>query len=88
MRFAFKCSAQKRDGAWHDVWKQPTSGSGKASKHGRLSLVEYEGTLTTLESQVHEDDLLEVVFENGELVKEYSLEEIRERASIQVSTTV
>ena len=34
-RFAFKCSAQKRNGVWHDVWKSPIDTS-KASKRGRF----------------------------------------------------
>jgi len=34
-RFAFKCSAQKRDGVWHDIYKTPLDMS-KASKRGRF----------------------------------------------------
>src|ERR1035437_3635540 len=35
-RFAFKSSAQYRNGQWYDVWKDPI-GSGKTSKKGRLT---------------------------------------------------
>jgi nicotinamide phosphoribosyltransferase len=35
LRFAFKCSAQKRSGVWHDIYKSPRDAS-KASKRGRF----------------------------------------------------
>lgn len=37
-RFAFKCSAQERDGKWVDIFKDPVDSS-KKSKAGRLELV-------------------------------------------------
>ena len=36
LRFAFKCSAQKRGGIWYDVYKEPKDLS-KASKKGRFN---------------------------------------------------
>jgi nicotinamide phosphoribosyltransferase len=53
MRFAFKCSAQKRDGIWHDIYKSPKDIT-KASKKGRfddtgdLTTVFENGTITKL----------------------------------------
>jgi nicotinamide phosphoribosyltransferase len=44
MRFAFKCSAQKRDGIWYDIYKSPKDIS-KASKKGRF---DDTGDLTTV----------------------------------------
>jgi nicotinamide phosphoribosyltransferase len=41
-RFAFKCSAQERDGIWHDVSKNPLDSS-KKSKAGRLQLSRFVG---------------------------------------------
>lgn len=41
-RFAFKCSAQLRDGKWVDVVKDPVGGN-KTSKAGRLTLL-HDGT--------------------------------------------
>ena len=38
LRFAFKCSAQKRDGVWHDIFKAPKDVT-KASKKGRFDNV-------------------------------------------------
>jgi nicotinamide phosphoribosyltransferase len=84
-RFAFKCSAQKRDGQWKDIWKDPIDKS-KASKRGKLALIKNnKGKFATikLEAMVEgERNYLETVFENGKLVKEYSFEEIRNNAKI------
>lgn len=86
--FAFKCSAnQTEEGVWNDVWKDPVdSSSGKSSKKGCLKLIKHEGAFKT----VREDDPvyaeyeneLKVVFENGEIVKEFTFEEVRRNASI------
>lgn len=80
-RFAFKSSAQKRDGEWHDVFKVTP---GKSSKAGRLALVDYvkparRGYITVRETETS-GNLLQTVFENGELVKEYTFDEVRENA--------
>jgi nicotinamide phosphoribosyltransferase len=88
LKYAMKCSARMdTDGVWHDVYKSPISG-GKTSKKGRLGLV-YEcglgvcGYRTMLEQFANEKgNLLEVVYENGEIVKEYSLAEVRANAAI------
>lgn len=37
-KFAYKCSAVKVDGEWHDVYKNPVTDPGKKSKRGRLDL--------------------------------------------------
>ena len=44
MRFAFKCSAQKRDDTWYDIYKSPKDIT-KASKKGRF---DDTGDLTTV----------------------------------------
>lgn len=86
-RFAFKSSAQKRDGMWHDVFKRPLDLS-KMSKKGKLSLIEYEGKLITLENGCSDPrDILETVFENGEIVKTYTLDEVRANAALPVAVT-
>lgn len=51
-KFAFKCSAIRRAGTWHDVYKQPVDAPDKNSKRGRFqdpSLVEVfrDGVVTT-----------------------------------------
>ena len=59
---------------------------GKNSKRGRLALVQdREGTLTTVENvgenAIHHD-LLEIVFEDGDVLKEYDLDSIRLRVRL------
>lgn len=82
-RFAFKCSAQKRDGIWYDVSKNPLDKT-KASKAGRLALIKEDGQYQTvrIEELNGRKDLLETVFENGKLVKEYTFEQVRENAKL------
>lgn len=81
-KFAFKCSAQKRNGSWHPVQKGT---HGKRSKAGRLELVRDHGDLTTIEEPKEwvsgaDYGVLQTVFENGELVKEYTFDEVRANA--------
>lgn len=82
-RFAFKCSAQKRNGDWHDVYKLPKDLS-KASKRGRLALVRTGDKFETKpENEVAlERNALITVFENGELTKEYNFDDVRKNAAL------
>lgn len=79
-RFAYKTSYMVIDGKGVEVYKEPATDKSKKSKRGMLSLIEKNGYLMTVPKQDF-GDLLEVVFENGELIKEHTLDEIRERAS-------
>lgn len=78
-RNAFKCSDITISGIHHDVFKMPTSDPTKASKKGRLALVNRGGNYYTIpENECNTDEnLLVTVFENGKLLKEYSFDEIR-----------
>jgi len=73
-----------KDEEWIGVIKNPITGSGKKSKKGLLKLVKKDGQYKTLESVVSsgnnnpqfgkindDDNLLKVVFKNGELVGPY-----------------
>lgn len=83
-KFAVKCCAAKVDGQWVNVFKDPVTDTGKRSKMGRLALVRYEGKdYTTVPENLalEQDNLLEVVFENGTLVREQTFEEIRKIAA-------
>lgn len=77
--FAEKANANKRNGLWHDQYK---IAPGKNSKRGRLALVKRQGVITTIPA--HEaafgENILQPVFRNGQLLKSYNFEEIRERA--------
>jgi nicotinamide phosphoribosyltransferase len=86
-RFAMKCSAAKVDGAWIDVSKDPVTDPGKRSKAGRLMLQrnaagEYRtvavGDDLTIEAGW--TDAMVTVWENGRLLIDHSLAEIRARS--------
>ncbi len=87
LKFAYKCSAIVTDGNWRDVYKQPITDVGKKSKKGRLDLIlnadgEYSTVkLTDSEPICTENSKLKTVFENGELLVDDDLEEIRKRAA-------
>lgn len=84
-RFAWKASAIRRSSKWYDVYKNPKTDPSKASKAGRFKVSNASGKFITMRTDslgVQEyGDVLETVFENGEVVKEYSLKEIRQRVA-------
>lgn len=90
-KFAYKCSEVTINGKDIPVFKDPVTDPGKRSKSGRLALVKMRMAFSNEPSIYHttkqemtdeESDLLEVVYENGEVKKEYTLEEIRKRAAL------
>ena len=90
-RFAFKCSYIEVDGRGRDVYKDPIH-KGKKSKKGRLKLIDYGGLHTVNEryGTAHGSaeitpkikDILVTVFENGRLIRDWTLSEVRERARV------
>jgi nicotinamide phosphoribosyltransferase len=86
-KFAFKCSSITIDGKDIDIRKNPIEideygnrvSSFKKSKGGRLKLINGQ----TVEHSIDEigDEMIEV-FKNGLMTKEYTFEEVRERADI------
>ncbi|XP_048879124.1 nicotinamide phosphoribosyltransferase 2 isoform X1 [Brienomyrus brachyistius] len=81
----FKCSYVETNGRGMDVWKQPVTDPSKGSKRGRLSLRRNSGGfIETVERGAGkpEEDLLVTVFENGSILQEYTLEEIRKNAQL------
>lgn len=92
-KFAFKCSQAVIGKRAVDVFKCPVTDNCKTSKAGRLSLVptkDIHGNPTVETVKAGEtsplgsepDDLLVTVYENGEILKRWTLSEIRERAAI------
>lgn len=83
-RFAFKCSAQKRNGEWIDIYKDPLDSS-KASKRGRFQLERnaktghYYTTALTGDGQGDSPaNLLKTVFHGyAGLGKTYTFDEVR-----------
>lgn len=80
-KFAFKCSSAVVNDTPRDVFKAPITDNGKTSKKGRLSLVNRLGKIQTIEGSDLIDDMLVPVYENGVILKRYSLEEIRKRSN-------
>ncbi|XP_078596651.1 nicotinamide phosphoribosyltransferase-like [Branchiostoma floridae x Branchiostoma japonicum] len=81
---AFKCSFAVVNGEGVDVFKQPITDPGKKSKKGRLTLELQNGKFVTVQEGQGdpEKDLLIPVFKDGQLLKDYSWEEVRGRAEI------
>ena len=81
-RFAYKCSEVTIDGVHIPVSKNPVTDPGKKSKAGRLALIEVRpGELITVPATMHHTDLLELVFENGKLLRSETFDVIRRRAN-------
>lgn len=90
LRFAMKCSAIRINDQWVDVYKSPIGDPGKSSKAGRISLytrryghgtrIEYK----TLAEDKYPDyeDILEIVYKDGKLLRKQNLDEIRKLANV------
>lgn len=93
-KFAIKCAYAEVNGVGVNVMKSPVEmnekgeivSSFKTSKSGKLKLIETEEGLRTVSEAETGIDLLETVFENGNITCQHSFEEIRERASISTFT--
>jgi len=79
---ALKCCAINIDGVWHDVYKDPKTDPGKASKAGHLAVVEVNGVYRTIRKQdgvIYTDDKMVEVFRDGKILKTYTFAEIQKR---------
>ena len=84
---AFKACYSEINGQGYEVYKDPKTGSSKKSKRGLLALVNDNGTLrtiNTLEENPNDfgGDLLVEVFRDGEVVQEWTFQQVRERAEL------
>lgn len=81
-KFAMKCSSINIGGTWKDVYKDPVTDPGKTSKKGRLQLIQDEsGVYHTVAERPWNKDLLQTVYENGQLLIDLSLEDVRVHAN-------
>lgn len=90
LKFAFKCSAAKIDGKWQPVYKQPVTDGTKNSKRGRLAVISLDNGFVTIEQNegiILVGDKLETVFEDGEVTRHQTLDEIRRLAELKLEKT-
>lgn len=84
-KFALKCSEITIDGVAMPVSKNPITDPGKKSKAGRLSLVKSKEGFKTVRvaNEAHEpaDNVLELVYDNGQILKRTTFKEVRERTN-------
>jgi nicotinamide phosphoribosyltransferase len=89
LKFAMKCSAISIGGVWYDVFKQPKTDAGKASKKGRFALVLIEDdsetpgleNYRTVPYQNHgELNQLVLIYEDGKHYNEETWDEIVARS--------
>ncbi|XP_064605441.1 nicotinamide phosphoribosyltransferase-like [Liolophura sinensis] len=83
---AYKCSYTVINGKEVNVFKQPITDQVKKSKKGRLSLEVINGEYATIQ-EGHgnpKEDLLQVVFENGKLLRDFTFKEVRANAELEM----
>ena len=87
LKFALKCSAIDRSGKWHNVYKNPVTDPSKASKGGRFNLILKGKEFVTVEvvdgEPISPSNALDTVLEDGKLLRDQTLAEIRAIASSQ-----
>jgi nicotinamide phosphoribosyltransferase len=81
-KFAQKLHLVTVDGNTYGVSKSPMDDASKTSKKGRLDVIKDERGIRTVELEAdqnahHPKSILQTVFENGEIVKRYTWEEVR-----------
>lgn len=84
LRFAMKANAMRdAQGLWHDVFKNPATDPGKASKAGRQAVVLREGRMVAArrDDTLPGQDLMVPVWRNGELLVRHTFDDIRARAA-------
>lgn len=82
---AFKCSLAIVDGKEIEVYKDPVTAPGKKSKRGYMTVNRGDdGVIRTKcgDQRDEKTDILELVFENGEIIKEYEWEAVKKRAAL------
>jgi nicotinamide phosphoribosyltransferase len=80
-KFAYKCNRAIVNGMDVAVFKDPITDNGKRSKSGPLDLIKENGQYKTVNYEVGNASELKVVYENGKVLKRYTLSEIRNRVN-------
>jgi nicotinamide phosphoribosyltransferase len=85
-QFALKVSAIRRAGSWRDVFKRPSTDPGKASRPGRLTLLQRPDDRQWRTQRLEEPipagwkPAMETVYENGRVLRSETLTSVRARA--------
>ena len=74
---AFKATCVCRNGVWTPIMKDPVTDQGKKSYKGFVSVIKEDGQYKTVEGG-HPNDLLQTVFKDGQLVKDFTWQEIKD----------
>ena len=86
-KFAFKASAIRINGVWHEVFKKPVTDTSKVSKKGVLALAYLaDNKFVTVERDYDTNywgDHLIPVFRDGQILKRYDYDYIVERINTQ-----
>lgn len=83
-KFAIKCSAiELSNGIIREVFKDPITDRGKASKKGIISLYLIDGEYKTLkiDESLKDKEVLKEIFNTGVLIEDYTYNQIREIAN-------
>jgi nicotinamide phosphoribosyltransferase len=83
LKFAFKCCNVTINGVDKPVFKAPSGDANKASKRGRMKLVVGDKGLATVSEHDEREDLLEEVFRDGQIMREITLDEVRQLAFVE-----
>lgn len=85
-QFAMKCSSITVNGQQRDVFKDPVTDHGKRSKKGFLdvtNLITSGWTVLSNKGDKNFGSVMRPVFENGKILKEWTLDEIRQKSNNQ-----
>lgn len=80
-KFAMKASAAIINGEKVDIYKDPITDPGKKSKRGFITLTKEMKTVQ-IDGTSPKEELLQIVYENGKILKTFTFEEVRENAKI------
>lgn len=87
LRFAMKANARlDTAGNWTGIHKDPKTDPGKASKRDRQAVIMQDGApvAVPLKALGERENLMQPVWEDGKLLKDWTLAEIRQRAAGEV----
>ena len=83
MQWAQKTSAILVNGVWIDTTKDPITDPGKRSRPGRITLYTNSAGEYYTSTKTDDQDMMQTVYENGELMNQPTFAEIRQTAGME-----